>query len=841
MDYLGNDTTGDSLSSGGTINGDLDIEGNLEVENLNVLDTATINTLITVEELEVKDTLITCGVDNNTGDNFNLGLLDEHKDGSQVWGGLIRSKDDTNYYLLRDQTPKPTPTSNITTTNRAELGTVHVNQLNASVIDSDGFVRANSGLVLNQNTDSWLIKPDIGLNGQVLTFNSGDDTATWAAGGGGGSQTLQQTYDLSSSPMISSTAANPTLVLKQTSVGSDELLELQNITGVKRMGLSADGELEISGSNSAVKLKTSAGAESWTLQNDGGGGSFRLISNGIGDAITCTQGGEVSFNDGLSQYSFPVSRGLNGQILTSKFDGSTTAWETPASSSSTLQEAFDLSTNPQIETDVTNTELTLKSHSTSAEVFSIVDSNDLECITVNAAGDMSIRQGGNINIGAGGQEGNAQLTVCSPSETRAIFIEYSNSASPASVDCFKARGTMASPTNVVSGTFLASLKGYGYETDGFKQGVNFNMKCSQNWTSGAHGSEMVINTVENGSTSPVERFIFGHDGKLGLGVPASRYELPNARGSTGEVLRNINNSGSMTFQQLTPSITTANSIPKFGTTGLMTASGWTIDASDNLTDNISSFTGASGLSTTECHADSVHLKDGIGVDKWSISRQGADTFNIRNALDVDTLVLGQDGTCQFKIAGSTEAVINGTGLHMQGNPIDEVSTIEVSTDIQYAVPFFHGYFYGNHPITLVTQNVWQQAFLGGGFISGADTTNFSFNTNGVATYTGSRDRRCEVTCTFSIGIDPTQVLSQFEIFVSVGIPPDLTLDNANGSQCLMFMGANDNEAHTGSSHFYPKLTNGDTLRMYIRCTTSANALIQMRAESFIGTCVSNVV
>jgi len=106
----------EGLSQGGTINGNLDITGDLEVDNLTVIDTATISTLITPQELEVKDEIITPGIEN-PADLLNGGVLMEYESGGTKYGGMLRNPlDGDSFYFVKEMAPKPTPTDALLTT-----------------------------------------------------------------------------------------------------------------------------------------------------------------------------------------------------------------------------------------------------------------------------------------------------------------------------------------------------------------------------------------------------------------------------------------------------------------------------------------------------------------------------------------------------------------------------------------------------------------------------------------------------------------------------------------------------------------------------------------------------
>ena len=902
--------------------------------------------------------LLTCAF-GNAADNLNSGLLQEYDKGAGTrYSGLTRSRDDDRQYLLKDAV-SVTSGNNITS---LDVNSLVINQLdlnqNADASTSiikfnndnaqfrwagdDGvtdfrqqytavqrklFTIADATVVrtIDIGTGDYNINPTTSLTigtgatnytlpitrgtvGQVLETD-GSGVVTWETNIASGGGTLQEAYDASTDPQITSTLADQTLVLRQGAGLSDELLQIQNTTGATRMVLSADGNMAISGSNSAIKLQTSAGGDGWTIRNDGGLDTLKIVTANFGDAISITQGGLISFNNSLNEFRFPSGRGSDGQVLTAQLGGASIGWETPSSGSSTLQEAYDLSTSPQILTDVTNTELVVKSHTTNASAFSVLDSTNGSVFNVNASGTCStsileadrvavldVQLKNNLNVNrfsieheqatdsistknASGNEvvrtnqdgsttwlvngndsvilsddGNIGLGFDPGSHVFATFKQSfpalmsattaSNSASHRSMMYMKrSRGTIATPSAISSGDWISNVITQGHDGAGWGTCADILVLASETWSAGNHGCDMRFTTTANGDDTITERMRITSEGLICIGNPSggSVYYMPPSAGTTGQTMR-LDGSDQLVFESIIPTTSVDNTITRFnGVTGSLQDSGWTIDDSDNLSDGTSSFTGATGLSTPECHVDNIYLRDGIGGDQWSISEEGSNTLNIRNALSVDTLVVGQDGTTQFRIAGVNTAVVNVTGLHMQGNPIDEVSTLEVSTDVLYPVPHFDGYFYGNAAQTILTQGTYEQADFGNTFVTGTNLTDFTVANSGVVTYSGSRDRKCEVTFSFSIGTDIAQSTLHLELFVAVNVPVDLSLDNANGSQQKLFMSGNDLEIHTGSIHFYPTLSNGDTLRLYVRSSTDPNAQIEWETGNFIGTCISNVI
>ena len=139
----------------------IEVDGSLSVSGTSTFDTADFKyintdtlqatTIINVNEIEVKDTLIHLGIDN-PADTNNLGYMEEWNDGAKKYSGIIRSKDDKKHYLLEGLTTKPTPTSNITAEPKGDL---EVKELISQSITNGGYV-----LPLMDGTPNQIIETD---------------------------------------------------------------------------------------------------------------------------------------------------------------------------------------------------------------------------------------------------------------------------------------------------------------------------------------------------------------------------------------------------------------------------------------------------------------------------------------------------------------------------------------------------------------------------------------------------------------------------------------------------------------------------------------------------------
>jgi hypothetical protein len=94
MDIYGNPVEGENLSNGGTIDGNLDVNGNVVIDG----DLTVNGTITSVDQIEVKDAIITVAVDN-PADLVNSGISMARNNNSQ-FSGLIRASSDGRFKIV---------------------------------------------------------------------------------------------------------------------------------------------------------------------------------------------------------------------------------------------------------------------------------------------------------------------------------------------------------------------------------------------------------------------------------------------------------------------------------------------------------------------------------------------------------------------------------------------------------------------------------------------------------------------------------------------------------------------------------------------------------------------
>ena len=273
MDIEGRPIQGENLDSGGTIQGDLIITGDLTgtdavFDNLTVSQTATINNLITNQELKIEDTLIELGI-NNPADNLNLGIIEHFNDGtSERYSGLIRDRNTKKQYLFENSIILPSTTTDMTTLQKGDLVVNNLESNNLKIISSDNefldfvdsgnasngwslgrdlnltndlefvydkpgspsvpLIMKNDGIVAKKITVDFQYTLPLtdGTPGQVIQTDGAGNLNFTNQGGN-----LQDAFDNSIEPQITTDLTNGTMVIRQGVGVSDPISEIQDDTG----------------------------------------------------------------------------------------------------------------------------------------------------------------------------------------------------------------------------------------------------------------------------------------------------------------------------------------------------------------------------------------------------------------------------------------------------------------------------------------------------------------------------------------------------------------------------------------------------------------------------------
>lgn len=102
-----------------------------------------------------------------------------------------------------------------------------------------------------------------------------------------------------------------------------------------------------------------------------------------------------------------------------------------------------------------------------------------------------------------------------------------------------ANGTAASPSALTSGRFIGALAAFGYGSTGYTASARANIiaVATENWTDAAQGTQWVIRTTANGTTTPTDRVTVNHDGRVEI---LGKDNTSSARAT---------NQGSLTFNE----------------------------------------------------------------------------------------------------------------------------------------------------------------------------------------------------------------------------------------------------------------------------------------------------
>jgi hypothetical protein len=154
--------------------------------------------------------------------------------------------------------------------------------------------------------------------------------------------------------------------------------------------------------------------------------------------------------------------------------------------------------------------------SMSADAASITNKqNDILTFGTNNLERMRISSSGDVGIGTTAPSTDFEL-VDESSNANMYTTAYSGFGA---VVGRSANGTMASPTNSVSGDKLATFGGSGYG-GGWPNSSrgSLDIYAAENWSATNNGTYITFKTTPNTTTSPAERLRIDHDGQVGIGT-----------------------------------------------------------------------------------------------------------------------------------------------------------------------------------------------------------------------------------------------------------------------------------------------------------------------------------
>jgi len=165
-----------------------------------------------------------------------------------------------------------------------------------------------------------------------------------------------------------------------------------------------------------------------------------------------------------------------------------------------------------------------------------------DTIGVATSGAERIRVDSSGNVGIGGTPSGYKFHL--QTDGNDIFAGYTyNSTDGNALRMWRARGTAASPSGVVSGDRLASLRGFGYTSAGAfgTTSVAIDLEAAETFSGTAQGGQIIFRTTANGTaTVATERVRITDAGDVGIGTASptntANFTTVHASGASGSRL-----------------------------------------------------------------------------------------------------------------------------------------------------------------------------------------------------------------------------------------------------------------------------------------------------------------
>lgn len=262
----------------------------------------------------------------------------------------------------------------------------------------------------------------------------------------------------------------------------------------------------------------------------------------------------------------------------------------------------------------------------------------------------------------------------------------------------KSRGSIASPSAVLSGDVCGSIWAGGYTGSAHNDfAARLAFVATENWSGSANGNQLVFSVTPNGSTGRTDRFWVNNDGTISAGsaptvltdsagkiLASALNTVTVAKGGTGTSDGSITGTSALTF--------TANgsSTLSLVTTGLVyvNATKLAFDSGGNeFTGTPSAGSGDMMYAARGAHrwyADTNNNDGSTGVEyEWHTQEAQGGTSNVRMKMMNDgKLIIGtttNDATNLVQIAGDIATVTGGKTLKVKSGTNAKAGTFTLSS------------------------------------------------------------------------------------------------------------------------------------------------------------------
>ncbi len=291
--------------------------GDIQCQNMTVLDTIIAANIHYVDEFKIKDAILEIGSQNTTN-AINMGFIEHYNDGNPKYAGIIRSKDDNKQYIISNSLEIPILTSDIRLLNR---GSLVVSNLDASIVNSGDFDMVKAASKPAASTGKVRLYASSVDNQLHIVDDSGIDTPV--------SVSFNQSLNITDDTQFEK------LTIKKSSDSSRPILSLERERGSAFNPETVSngdvlGDIQFKGRNigrfTQNACNISAVAEEDFLINANGSrltfSTTNIGSSNLSEKLKINTDG-ITINTGTNSFTLPNSRGLNNQVLSQTSSGQT--------------------------------------------------------------------------------------------------------------------------------------------------------------------------------------------------------------------------------------------------------------------------------------------------------------------------------------------------------------------------------------------------------------------------------------------------------------------------------------------------------------------------------------